>query len=231
MTEEQKKIKKYVNAIERHLHMSLKMKARINSDLATEIHLRMEAGATADEVIQEMGRPKEVAERLNEEMGAKMGKKSYISITFLCLAAFCTAMFLVFLIGGIIENQRITQEIKEASISIIGGADGPASIFIAESISPFGKGMMVLGVAAGFLSAYFLTVRRKSSSVIKRRCMILSVTGFLLTAFPPAQLWLLSVQGTGVGISGYIWLLLILGAVINVVTFTVALRKKKDGSS
>ena len=77
MTEEQKKIKKYVNAIERHLHMSLKMKARINSDLATEIHLRMEAGATADEVIQEMGRPKEVAERFNEEMGAKMGKKSY----------------------------------------------------------------------------------------------------------------------------------------------------------
>ena len=33
MTEEQKKIKKYVNAIERHLHMPLKMKARINSDL------------------------------------------------------------------------------------------------------------------------------------------------------------------------------------------------------
>lgn len=174
MTEEQKKIKKYVNVIERHIH---------------------------------------------------------ISLIFLSIAVLCAVIFLVFLIGGIIQNQRITQEINEASVSIIGGADGPASIFIAASISPFGKGMMVLGVAAGFLSAYFLTVRRKSSSVIKRRCMILSVTGFLLTAFPPAQLWLLRVQGTGVGISGYIWLLLILGAVINVVTFTVALRKKKDGSS
>lgn len=57
MTEEQKKIKKYVNAIERHLHMPLKQKVRINTDLATEIHLCMEAGATADEVIQEDGKP------------------------------------------------------------------------------------------------------------------------------------------------------------------------------
>ena len=230
MTEEQKKIKKYVNAIERHLHMSLKMKARINSDLATEIHLRMEAGATADEVIQEMGRPKEVAERFNEEMGAKMGKKSYISITFLCLAVFCAVMFLVFIISGIIQNQRIAQEMKEASVSMIGGADGPTSIFIAKSISPFGKGMMILGVAAGFLSAYFLTAGKTKTSSVKYRCMILSGTGFLLTAFPPAQLWMLRFQGTAVGISGYIWLLTLIGAVINVATFIVALGKKKDGS-
>ena len=77
MTEEQKKIKKYVNAIERHLHMPLKQKVRINTDLATEIHLRMEAGATADEVIQEMGSPKEVAERFNEEMGSRREGKIF----------------------------------------------------------------------------------------------------------------------------------------------------------
>ena len=60
--------------------------------------------------------------------------------------------------------------------------------------------------------------------------MILSGTGFLLTAFPPAQLWMLRFQGTAVGISGYIWLLTLIGAVINVATFIVALGKKKDGS-
>lgn len=230
MTEEQKKIKKYVNAIERHLHMSLKQKARINSDLATEIHLRMEAGATADEVIQEMGSPKEVAERFNEEMGTEMGKKPYISLILLSLTVFCAAIFLVFLIGGIIQNQRIAQEIKEASVSIIGGADGPTSIFIAKSLSPFGKGMMILGVAAGFFSAYFLTVRGKNNSAVKRRCMILSGTGFLCTVSPLIQLWLLEAQGVSVGIAGYVWLLFIIGAGINVVTFIAALRKKKDGS-
>lgn len=82
MTEEQKKIKKYVNAIERHLHMPLKQKVRINTDLATEIHLRMEAGATADEVIQEMGSPKEVAERFNEEMGSRQEGKNFLGSCF-----------------------------------------------------------------------------------------------------------------------------------------------------
>lgn len=39
MTEEQKKIKKYVNAIEWHLKVPLEMKARINSDIGTEIFI------------------------------------------------------------------------------------------------------------------------------------------------------------------------------------------------
>lgn len=59
MTEEQKKIKKYVNAIEWHLKVPLEIKARINSDIGTEIHLRLEAGKTIDEVMAEMGTPKE----------------------------------------------------------------------------------------------------------------------------------------------------------------------------
>lgn len=61
-----------------------------------------------------------------------MRKKPYISIIFLCLAVFCAVMFLVFIISGIIQNQRIAQEMKEASVSMIGGADGPTSIFIAK---------------------------------------------------------------------------------------------------
>ena len=42
MTEDQKKIKKYVNAVERKLKVPLKMKVRINADLGTDIHARME---------------------------------------------------------------------------------------------------------------------------------------------------------------------------------------------
>ena len=41
MTEDQKKIKKYVNAVERKLKVPLKMKVRINADLGTDIHLSL----------------------------------------------------------------------------------------------------------------------------------------------------------------------------------------------
>ena len=67
MTEEQKKIKKYVNTLERNLRIPLKMKARINEDIGTEIHLKLEEGKSIDDVLQEMGNPEEVAERFNEE--------------------------------------------------------------------------------------------------------------------------------------------------------------------
>ena len=135
MTEEQKKIKKYVNAIERHLHMSLKQKARVNTDLGTEIHLRMEAGATADEVIQEMGSPKEVAERFNEEMGTRREGKNFFRILFLCFSIFAVILLLIFAVEGFLENQRIEREMAEASVSIIGGADGPTSVFVAGKLN------------------------------------------------------------------------------------------------
>lgn len=38
MTEQEKKIKRYVNAIERELRLPLKAKARINGDIGTDIH-------------------------------------------------------------------------------------------------------------------------------------------------------------------------------------------------
>ena len=42
MTEQEKKIKRYVNAIERELRLPLKAKARINGDIGTDIHARLE---------------------------------------------------------------------------------------------------------------------------------------------------------------------------------------------
>ena len=42
MTEQEKKIKRYVNAIERELRLPLKAKARINGDIGTDIHARLD---------------------------------------------------------------------------------------------------------------------------------------------------------------------------------------------
>ena len=69
MTEDQKKIKRYVTEIERALRMPLKTKARINHDLATEIQLLKEQGLTADEIIAQMGTPEEVAENPDSYTG------------------------------------------------------------------------------------------------------------------------------------------------------------------
>ena len=57
MTEQEKKIKRYVNAIERELRLPLKAKARINGDIGTDIHARLEKGQSIDEIIAEMGTP------------------------------------------------------------------------------------------------------------------------------------------------------------------------------
>ena len=53
MTEQEKKIKRYVNAIERELRLPLKAKARINGDIGTDIHARLEKGQSIDEIIAE----------------------------------------------------------------------------------------------------------------------------------------------------------------------------------
>ena len=71
MTEDQKKIKKYVNAVERKLKVPLKMKVRINADLGTDINARMEAGWSVDKILEDLGSPKEVADRFNAELGAE----------------------------------------------------------------------------------------------------------------------------------------------------------------
>ena len=50
MTEQEKKIKRYVNAIERELRLPLKAKARINGAIGTDIHARLEKGQSIDEI-------------------------------------------------------------------------------------------------------------------------------------------------------------------------------------
>ena len=67
MTEDQKKIKRYVNQLERRLRLPLELKVRINGDIGTEINQRMESGQTVDQVFQEMGSPDEVAASFKSE--------------------------------------------------------------------------------------------------------------------------------------------------------------------
>ena len=66
MTDAQKKMKKYTNAIERKLNMPKDVKSRVMNDFISSIQGRREAGQTDAEIFAELGSPKKAAADLNE---------------------------------------------------------------------------------------------------------------------------------------------------------------------
>ncbi len=132
MTEEQKKIKKYMTAIENQLQVPPKMAARISSDLGTDFHARMETGKTADQVMEEMGTPREAALRINqeflEENQTHTGRKAGILCCLGALLGLLAVLWLVIPLTRAIETNAWV-------ISAIGGADGPTAIFIAGKVN------------------------------------------------------------------------------------------------
>ena len=90
------------------------------------------------------------------------GKRVKIFLgSFLCFSIFVVILFLIFAVEGFWENQRIEREMAEASVSIIGGADGPTSVFIAGKISAPGKAMTILGIAVGFFCRLLSGIRER----------------------------------------------------------------------
>lgn len=73
----------------------------------------------------------------------------------------------IIIIGIIISIMGITMKIKKyASISIIGGADGPTSIFIAGKIpSTIGIIGMVLGLLLFVLGVYFIIRKNRIETI------------------------------------------------------------------
>ena len=76
MTQAEKKMKRYVNAIERRLNLPLEVKGRVMSDFGSSIAARREAGQTDEEIYTELGDPKKVAAELNEQMQEFAYRKS-----------------------------------------------------------------------------------------------------------------------------------------------------------
>lgn len=127
MSNQQKKMKKYCNAVERRLNLPLSVKARVMSDFTSSIQERRDAGQTDEEIYAELGAPKEVAALLNEQMKEFAYRKSPWRYIFLALAILC-ALWLAWYLGLTMFAQLLANE--AASIGIIGGADGPTAIFI-----------------------------------------------------------------------------------------------------
>ena len=130
MTNEQKRMKKYMTAIERRLNLPREVRARVMSDLQCSVAARRVAGQTYDAIFGELGTPKSVAAELNEQMKEYAYTKS--TWRWAALAGMIVAAWkLIFQsLAGLIVCLVNLSFRESASLGIIGGADGPTAIFV-----------------------------------------------------------------------------------------------------
>ena len=130
MTNEQKKMKKYMTAIERRLNLPREIRARVMSDLQSSVAARREAGQTDDAIYAELGTPRAVAAELNEQMKEYAYTKSKWRWAALAGAAIAGVMLLFESITGLLVWLLNASVNESTGIGIIGGADGPTAIFV-----------------------------------------------------------------------------------------------------
>lgn len=133
MTEAEKKMKKYTNAVERRLNLPREVKNRVMSDFCSSIAARREAGMTDEAIYAELGNPKKAVSDLNEQMKEYCYRKSPWRFAFLAAAVYGIAELLGNIVAGslyMLISFPVLAEKEAASIGIIGGADGPTAIFV-----------------------------------------------------------------------------------------------------
>lgn len=143
-------IQTYLRAVSRRLDMPKEIRERVISDLATAIRARIEQGESEETILASLDTPTKAAADFNTQMKDFTYRKSPWRFVFLTLAV----LGVLWLIGSLLVPQLIFREFsfKEAStIGIIGGADGPTSIFITSSPQDLAKeaAVCLLLIAAG----------------------------------------------------------------------------------
>lgn len=137
-------MKKYLRAVNRHLNMPRQLRCRVIKDLESSILSRLEAGQSQDEILQELGNPKQAAKELNRQMEEYTYKKSpwRWGCFILMIVSILSFLFRGFLglITAILNFQA------SHSIGIIGGADGPTAVFVTAPEGYFTQQMILAGL-------------------------------------------------------------------------------------
>ena len=158
MTDAQKKMKKYTNAVERRLDLPRDVKARVMNDFLTSIAARRESGQTDEHIYAELGDPKKAAADLNEQMKEYVYRKSPWRFLLLALAI-AAGLWLAFYAGMQLILQNLVGQ--AADLGIIGGADGPTAIFITASPVPDWDPVIVAAVLIVGIAGYIRLRRCK----------------------------------------------------------------------
>lgn len=169
-------VKRYMNAIERRLKVDRKTRLRIMTELAGDFQSRRESGQNDERIMQELGTPEEVAAEFNRALGHDaVPPASHWRWAFLVLAAFIAVV--KFLLPELFLMQSHT-----SSVGIIGGTDGPTSIFVttAASSTLWEIFPWFLGCAGGFLTGGWC---RRGSARRYALPLVLCLAGILFQAF------------------------------------------------
>lgn len=165
---DERKMKRYLRAVRRRLNLPKSIRERVMSDFESDIQARREAGHTDEAIFAELGASKKAAAELNEQMKEFAWRKSPWRYLFGALAVVSGGWLILYAIlqrfGMLLNTLSWSFSPSEsASIGIIGGADGPTSIFVA-GVTTTGHGLDwdVLLVAAILLGSIwaFLRLRR-----------------------------------------------------------------------
>ncbi len=152
-------LRKYLRQVLRKLNLPGTVKRRISSDLKTSMLAKQEAGMTGQEIIAVMGTPKEVAAEFHAQMPECCYRKH--SLRFVCLGL--SILSFLALVYELLISHFLSSLLNAESVGIIGGADGPTTVFIASAVH---KGLspdtlLFLTVTILGLAGYFWLSRRK----------------------------------------------------------------------
>lgn len=148
---EERKMEKYLRAVRRRLNMPKAVKVRVIADFESSIQSRKEDGQTDAQIIAELGTPKKAAAELNEQMKAYTYRKSPWRWVCLALAALCVLCLAYRGLPGLLL--MLFNKANNASVGIIGGADGPTAVFITTSPDAllYSYGMAALLLVMGII--------------------------------------------------------------------------------
>lgn len=240
MTQQEKRIKRYVTDIERRLRLPLKVKARINGDIGTEIHARLEQGQTLDEVFAQMGTPEEVAAGFNDELAElALPKGSAWRWLFAVLAV----------LTGIGTAQVVVPAMlfrfSMQSAGAIGGADGPTAIYVTGTAGVMPVICLALMTSVPFIlgcAAAFVLLRWGKNATRSHCTRAALLSAAALVCWVAACVWMLVSAALGAQGAPGMWgallwqivnLMLLPGFWLPIVTLVIALRRqaRADGSA
>lgn len=158
MNDSEKKMKRYLLKIRRRLALPKKLKDRVMADFTSSVQARKEAGKTDADIYEEFGTPKEAAAVLNEQMKEYTFRKSPWRFLFAAFGIYGALYFLGHLWSRILfwiwQLEALARPDPGVSVGIIGGADGPTSIFV--------------------------TVPQWTSYILPTLALVVGITGFVL---------------------------------------------------
>lgn len=163
MTDAERKMKNYVNAVERRLALPREIKARVMSDFSSSIQARRESGMSDAQIFVELGSAKEAAADLNEQMKEYTYRKSPWRFLFAAAAIYGAAELLGSLfawVAYLVIADPVLHAGEASSIGIIGGADGPTAIFVTTP-DWTGYVLPVLALTVGICGFLYFSRRRQ----------------------------------------------------------------------